>query len=457
MRTLAEPLETRPRERLFRALLVLALPVLAENALNLVVQLNDTYLANHLDPGIRVDATAAMGTVVYLMWFIGLFAGAVGAGATAIIARATGARHLTRAHAACGQAILLAAVLGACLVAIFYFGAPFIAHISGLADRPARYATDFLRLFAIFTPAMLLLMVANACLRGAGDTRTPLLAMIVVNVVNVALTWSFVHGLFFFPQLGFNGIALGTGIAYCVGAAMQITVLIHGIGKLRLRLHRLRLHTREMARVLRIGLPAAVEQSLMWGANFYLVYVVNKIGPVASAAHLNAVRLESLSFTTGFAVGIATATMVGQSLGMRDIARARKVAHYGMLLGGGVMTTLGLLFIFLAQPLAQWMSADAAVIDLTAQCLFIAGFIQIGFAAYIVFASALRGAGDTRGAMYVNLFSVVGIRLGGVAFFGQYLGVGLAAIWIVLCTELMIRGALMYARFLQGRWMVAKV
>src|ERR687897_797165 len=88
------------RGTLVRALLALAAPVLAEHALHILVGLTDTYLANHLERS-KAEATAAVGTVGYIFWFIGLFAGAVGTGSTAIIAREVGARHRRRANSVC--------------------------------------------------------------------------------------------------------------------------------------------------------------------------------------------------------------------------------------------------------------------------------------------------------------------------------------------------------------------
>src|SRR5688572_15594482 len=102
------------RGSLVRALLLLAAPVLAEHALHIIVGLTDTYLANHLETS-KAEATAAVGTVGYIFWFIGLFAGAVGAGSTAIIAREIGAKHRRRANSVCGQSMLFAAILGVAL------------------------------------------------------------------------------------------------------------------------------------------------------------------------------------------------------------------------------------------------------------------------------------------------------------------------------------------------------
>src|SRR3954465_4184052 len=131
--TQAVVLESQPRahERtLLRQLLALSLPVLAEHVLHIMVGLNDTYLANHL-PQNKAAATAAVGTVGYLFWFIGLFAGAIGTGATAIIARSTGARHRRRANSACRQSMLFAVMVGVGLMLFLAVGAGAVVKATG--------------------------------------------------------------------------------------------------------------------------------------------------------------------------------------------------------------------------------------------------------------------------------------------------------------------------------------
>jgi Na+-driven multidrug efflux pump len=158
-----------------------------------------------------------------------------------------------------------------------------------------------------------------------------------------------------------------------------------------------------------------------------------------------------------FAVATAAATMVGQSLGMKDPARARRCGYLGYLLGGGAMTVCGISFILFGQQWARLFSTDPQIVDLTAKCLFITGWIQPAFAAAMIFGSALRGAGDTLVVMLYNLASVVFVRLVGVLVVGRVMGYGLPAIWVVLSGELCVRGALMFRRFLAGRWQEIKV
>jgi Na+-driven multidrug efflux pump len=173
---------------------------------------------------------------------------------------------------------------------------------------------------------------------------------------------------------------------------------------------------------------------------------------ISSAAHNIAIRIESISYMTGFAVAVAAATMVGQSLGMRDPKRAERCAYLAYAVGGGFMTICGVLFILLGRYPSALLADLTPVRDLSARCLFITGFIQCGFASYIIFSGALRGAGDTMWVMIMSLISVLVLRLGGVLIVGLWLKMGLAAIWVVLAGELFIRGALIFARFVQGGW-----
>src|SRR4051812_17460767 len=101
----------------------LSAPVLAENVLHLFVGLTDTYLANHLPdaPQLRPAAASAVGTISYLLWFIGLIVGAIATGSTALIARAVGAKHRSLANSVCGQSVVLAGLLGGGLGGFLFF------------------------------------------------------------------------------------------------------------------------------------------------------------------------------------------------------------------------------------------------------------------------------------------------------------------------------------------------
>jgi Na+-driven multidrug efflux pump len=195
-------------------LLVLALPVILEQLCHTVVGLTDTWLANNL-PRDAAPAAAAVGTISYITWFVGLIVGAVGTGSTALISRAKGARHRRLANSVAGQSIVAAAVVGIALGSVAHFGAMFWVRISGLEGQAAVFALSFLKLISFSLPFMTVLFAANACLRGAGDTLTPAIAMILVDVVNVICSFGLTYGKWGFPRLGFSGIASRTRWGGC--------------------------------------------------------------------------------------------------------------------------------------------------------------------------------------------------------------------------------------------------
>lgn len=452
------------RERLAGKVFWLALPVVFEQLSHSTVGVTDTWLANRLVAGdtpeanaINAAAGAAVGNVHNILWLVGLVAGAIGTGATAIIARAVGARDRRAANATCGQAVSLALLCGAILGIALYVGAPTFAAAAQMHADARVFFVDYVRLLSFSLPLTLLMFAAGAALRGAGDTLTPSIAMVIVDVVNAVCTIGLTHGRFGMPAMGFAGIVIGTTIAYAVGGLMLLTILLRRRGFMRLYAHRLRPRVAPLHRILRLGLPNGVESGLHWIANFAVVGAANFLGNAAVTAHWNAIRIESVSFLTGMGFAVAAQTLTGQSLGMADAGRARRCTYLAYAMGGGFMTLVGICFILFAEPLARLLSENPDVVRQTAGCLRITGCIQWAFAASLIFGSAMRGAGDTLRVMQLNLATIFCIRFAGVIVVVYFLGGGINAVWVVLCSDLLMRGLLMAARFRFGRWDRARV
>ena len=439
---------------LLAELLWLAFPIVVENMLHMMVGLTDVFLASHLPPAQSADATASVGSISYVLWLIGLVAGAIGTGSTAIIARAVGARHQSLANRVCGQSVTAAVLIGLALTAILVVGQAPIAVMTGLTGQAYAFSLFYIRILSLSLPFSILMYAASACLRGAGDSVTPAISMIVVDVVNMVSSAALARGWWGLPVMGFKGIAIGTVIAYCIGGVLLFAVLVSGRGRIRLFLHRLRPHWTTLKRIFRIGFPSGTESLLTWVAQFLIIIVINRadLTHVMAAAHIIAVRVEALSYMIGFAVATAAATLVGQALGRQDPTRARRAAYLSYFVGGGAMTLGGIVFLLFGRQLAGIMSDIPSIADLAARCLFITAFAQPGFAAAIIFAGALRGAGDTYLVMLINLASVLFVRLAGALIVGWWLRLGLAAIWVVLAAELTVRGIAVYVRFRHGGW-----
>src|SRR5438132_5001316 len=213
-------------------MLALALPVLAEESLNLLVAYTEWFLAGRFLPG--EEPKAAMGLVAYVLWMLPSLFSVVGIGALAVVARLIGAGQRSEAVHVARQALAigcLAAVVGMALTAAG--SASFVAAMQ-LHGEAAQLATHYIRILTLAIPFVMLEQVGTACLRGAGDTVSGLLARIVLNVVNALLSTTLVAGFGLIPKLGFNGLAIGATAGHCVGGLIILFCLVRRGSRLRI-------------------------------------------------------------------------------------------------------------------------------------------------------------------------------------------------------------------------------
>ncbi len=475
-----------------RAIWVLSWPILIESVLNSLVMLTDTIWAARLPGG--EAATDAIGGASYILWFIGLVIMALGVGATALVSRAVGAGKMAVANAALGQTLILAVSTGFVVALVVAWLAAPVAGVLNMTDEASSAFTSYMRIVALGVPIQGILYGGIACARGAGDSLRPLIAMAVVNIVNIVLSWILsgadisrnvgengervievlLENPFSF-DLGVAGIGLGTVIAHTVGAAIILHMAISGTWGIRLKRRRLRPHWHTIRRLARLGIPNFIETFGMWVGNFLVLLMVGMIGAQDGGvlgAHIIGIRLESFSFLPGFAMGAAAATLVGQYLGAGAPKLARTAAIRCAFVAAGLMGTFGAAFLLLPDFLVSLISSQTVHMELAPPLLFIAGWVQIPFAFTIVFRSALRGAGDVRVVMMITWFTAYGIRLplawalsgvdlplpGGGVFEHPFVDEPtLTGLWLALCLEVVLRSVVFTFRFAQGTWMSAKV
>ncbi len=439
---------------LWQQVAVLSIWPLLEQFMNFLVGTVDLALAARLEPErLGVAAADALGVAGFIGWLMGLLHMAVGVGAAALVARAVGGRHKRLANAALGQAVLLAILAGALLGALIFAGAPIIGIATDLSDPALGLCVLYLRIIAMAAPLSAVLFVGGACLRGAGDTRSPFWLMVVVNIVNTGTSVWFVHMGF-----GVGGIAAGTFLAWVTGAGLILVVLFRGSSEMRLRWIRLRPHWATARRIIRVGVPNLIESSGMWLGNFAILMIVGRLTAWGLAeqgvigAHMIAIRLESVSFLMGAAIGTAAATLAGQYLGANQPRRASQAVGLCWAVAVVLMAVMGLLFLTIPESLVRIISDTQRHLELVPPVLRIAGVIQVFFATYIVLAQALRGSGDTTAAMKMTYASTFFLRLPAAYIIAIPLGYGFYGVWLALCGELVVRAAMFAARYLHGGW-----
>lgn len=434
-------------------LLVLALPVFGEQILNTFVGLFDTWLAGQ----ISATATAAVGLAAYVSWLASMIVMLVGTGTTALVSRHEGRGDHSEANHYTNQSMTLAVILGGVVLVFLYTSAPWLARYSNMTGQRYDITVHYLQVDAVGHMFMSLTLVGSAALRGVGDMRTPMFIFAIINAVNVVASCIYVYGM----GMGVNGIVAGTVTARVVGAFLMVIVLLRGRSGLILRRSELSMVWARTWRILRIGIPAAADGAIMWSGHFAFLAIIARVAPghlgeVCFAAHIVAVRVEALTYLPAMAWGAAAATMIGQSLGTGDPARARRVGREAVLQCGLLSVGIALLFYCSAEWIYDRMTVDPLVRAAGVIPFRILAVMQPLLVMSIVFVHALRGAGDTRVPLLITIVGVF-IRIPVGYYFGITAAWGLLGAWMGMFGDMVWRAMAASLRFVNGRWVSTKV
>jgi len=430
---------------------MLALPVMVEQFLTMLLGFSDTWLVGHY-----LDAShlAAMTSLNYVLWLLPNLFALVGIGATAMVARFIGAKDLEAANRTLHQAFLVGAVLAVVMTVLgFLLGVPLLKAMQ-LQGTTVEHAARFLYFLLPVMPFMMLEMVGISCLRGAGDTMTGLITMVLVNVVGVSTSWMLMLGVGPFPELGWSGVAIGTAFGHVIGGLVPLTRLILGRNGLQLRLSGLRFDKDLTRRLLNVGVPGGADILFIIACQLVFLSLVNILGNAAAAAHGLAIRLESIGYIPGVAFQVAATTLCGQYLGMRDYRRATHAVFVACLAGGGMMASAGLLMFLGSDTLVHVFlgAKQAGVAELAAPCLRVISLAMLPLAILMILTGALRGAGDTRWPLVFSIIGFVGVRMPLAILFTQTMGWGVVGAWYAMAIDLTVRASLVIWRFSHGGW-----
>jgi putative MATE family efflux protein len=304
-----------------RRMLSLATQIVGEDLMQTLVGAVDTFMVAHLGAA----AVAGVGTGFEIVFFIISILSAIAVGATVLVCQAIGAGDRRRANQLARQAIGWGLILTVPVSVGVYLLAPSIVALFGTEPNVAEAATTYIEITAATSVALFLSFVCGAVLRGAGESRTPLAAAVLANIVNIAVAYTLIFGNFGFPALGVAGSAITAAAGRGIAATYMLLVMALGKKAISLRgSWGWRPHVSTGRQFFRLGIPAAVEQMLSSGAFMVLLAVVARIGTPALAAQDIAFTALSTAFLPGIAFSVTATALVGQSIGARLPANARK-------------------------------------------------------------------------------------------------------------------------------------
>lgn len=478
-------LNPQERREVSRSVFRLAWPAIAENALQTLLGIVDTAVVARLGTA----ALSGVGAAQQLVWVLTTALIAISMGTTVLIARFVGGRERDQANSVLRQSLIMALVFSALLAPVALLAHPMMTAL-GLTPEAAEEGSTYLGITLMCGVFLIIMFVASAALRGAGDTRTPMFVTGLINVINAVLAVELVFGgtqassvlsgwlgvqvpgLDWIPAMGVAGSAWATVIARALGMVILLGVFF--MPHTPLKLAKIGLSWRPdfglIRRMLKIGIPSAFEQMFMSFGILVYSFLVIGMGEVVFATSRLALNAVFLSQMPGFGFAMAATTLVGQSLGAHSPKRALLGAQLATRSAMVWMGIMGVVFFFFGEPILRVFTDDRRLIDLGVEALRVIAFNQPFLALAFVLGGALRGAGDVRFPMWVTTIAVWAVRLPTGAYLGlpvlcipgtsmcmPGLGLGLPGIYGALIVESVLRAGLLYWRFREGKWQSMKV
>jgi len=436
-----------------RAILLLAVPMVLEMALESVFAVTDVFFVGRL-------GAAAVATVgLTESWLALLYALAVGlgVGATATVARRIGEGDAQGAAHAAVQAVVLglatAVLFGVCGV----LAAPHLLKIMGADAGVLAVGTTYARVMLGGSGTILMLFVINAVFRGAGDAAIAMRVLWLANSINIPLGPCLIFGLGPFPRLGVTGAAIATTIGRGTGVVFAITRLVRPGHRVSIKRSDIRLAPAVMWRMIKLSGSGVLQMFIGTASWIGIVRIMSLFGSSALAGYTIGMRIVVFALLPSWGLSNAAATMMGQSLGAGRPERAARAVWLTAFYDCCILTAVGAVFMLAARPIVGIFTTDPTVLATGAHCLRI---ISAGFPFYaygMVVTQSFNGAGDTRTPTLLNLavFWLWEIPLAYVL--ARFTPLGPSGVFVsiaVAFSTLALASALLFRR---GRWRTVNV
>jgi len=430
-------------ETSMRAVLALAWPIMVSMLSYTLMSVADTLFVSRLG----TDPLAAVGLAAVVVFFTQSFGAGLMSGVRILVAQATGSQQDNVAARLGWQGLWVALPLGLAMASLSLLP-PSLFELLGATHTVAEFADNFFSVRVLGAPLVLTNLGMSAWFQGRGDTRTPMKAALIGNAFNIAVDPLLIFGLYGLPALGVTGAASATVLA------MAIQVVYLAI-KIRPHIGHVPMHADRdlLAPLWTTGAPVGVRYALSMGSFVVFSSMITFVGPIELAAHIIVVRVCSVSFLPGHAIGEAAGVLVGQFIGAGRRELALPVSWSATKLAVAIMVSWGVVFWFAPAFLVAPFDAEPAVASVAIKILMVAAAFQLFDAIVMALSGSLNGAGDTKWVMVVSLLCAWLIKVPFAYLFAFGAALGAQGAWLGFTVELVILSGLVVWRIRGKQWL----
>lgn len=388
---------------IFKSILLFSIPLLIGNLFQQLYNTVDSYVVGNYVNTSALAAVGASASVINML--VGFFMG-LSAGAGVVISQYYGAKCWEEMSDAVHSALALTGILGLFFTIIgILLTRPLLRSI-GVPEDVLPHSTLYLTIYFGGIIFSLIYNIGSGILRAIGDSKNPLIYLIVASLVNIGLDFIFVCGF----GLGIAGVAIATVIAQAVSSVMVMYKLMTAKDAYRVNIKKIRFHSKITQQIISVGLPTALQLSITSFSNVIVQSYINHFGTAAIAAYSTTLRIDAFLQMILQSFNMTITTFVGQNIGAGHFKRVKRGIFTSWLMCT-IIIAIGTIFVNLeAETLIKIFTDDSAVITNGAQMLRIFSTMYLILPVLQILNGALRGAGLSKVPMYFMLGTLVLLR-----------------------------------------------
>ncbi|ABN57508.1 MULTISPECIES: MATE family efflux transporter [Methanoculleus] len=432
---------------LFRGLITIAAPIVAGNVLQSGLELVDLFFVGRL--GSEAIAGVAMSTSI-VMVLMTIIIGIVTAN-TAFVSRYYGAKNYDMVAKGVSHTLILGLVFSILLSVVGILYAEDMLLLLGAEPNVALLGASYLTVLFTGSVTLVELWVINSSFQSCGDATTPMLLVVLANILNIALDPLLIFGYGVVPACGVAGAAYATIISRSVAFAIAFALLLSGRSPIPFSF-RTKFEFSLAWRLIRVAVPNSVQSGLRSVTFLAMMAIVAVFGTAALSAYGIVGRLELVALMPGFGIATATAVIVGQNLGAKKPERAEAGVRLSALMNSGFMALMGAIFYLAAPAIVEVFDPSGASTEIGVSYMQTVAPFYVFLAVAIILGFALNGAGDTKKPMYATLFSMVLFQVPLACILPGLLGIGIAGVWLAVICGMILQMGMLFAMYRHGGW-----
>lgn len=444
----------------YRTVFSVSLPLVLSMAATTVMEFTDrVFLANYSIEAIAAALPGGITAYLFLTFFTG-----VTSYLNVFIAQYTGARSLSRIGACIWQGIYFSLLATVILIGLSFVADP-LFRLVGHPPEVQRLESLYFRILCMGAGINVLGTGLACFFSGRGKTRPVMLISLIGMVFNIPLDYALINGMWIFPEMGIQGAGIATVCSWTLITMLYCVLIFNRKNNRLYGVFSNRAFDPELSlRILRTGVPAALQFVMDIFAFTFFIFMVGRLGKVPLAASNMAFSIESIAFMPAFGFSIGLSTLVGQALGRNDVEGAIRYTRQTIFILLSYILLIDLLFFLAPHWVIQLFATpegtgasyrqtmDQGIILIRIMAIFISFD-----ALYFIFIGVLKGAGDTRFIMWSIGIATLVVMILPLTIGIRFLEWGIHACWAILTLYVLSLCLVSFLRYRQGRWKTIRV